>query len=344
MQKMKVFEIDIKPTSDFATPLQGDSLFGHLCWQFAQDNSLAGKLESLLEDYQIKPFAVIADPIIRFVNNNKREYLLKRPFIAPIKKEIINLSFEQQKLLFTERKRRKGAKWVIASTDEKLEPTNADKPVSIEEIRTRYNFAEDWAPLLNYKQNHNSIDRYTGTTGTGSAFAPYTQNLYSYNPGMVLTIFVGIDDKMNIDSVLKGLKRIGQHGYGADATSGKGKFELTGYCQPIKLADLGSNTPNSVYTLSTCTPEKEIYSSLYFEPFVRFGRHGNYLANSDYPFKQPVLKADTGAVFKPLPDYWPSKPYIGKGLKGLSKYEETVEQAYSLYIPVKTEATSDQKL
>ncbi len=334
---MKTYAIDLMPESDFATELAGDCLFGQICWQFAQDESLAGNLANLLEDYDTRPFIVVSDPVISFLNNGKNEYLLKRPFAPPVEKAFSRMPFDEQKKLFTERKRRKGCKWVIVSELKKLDPLDINAPVNVDEIIKRYGLPDEWKPEINYFQYHNSIDRLTGTTGTDAAFAPFSQMLISWPNELRLTLFIGISEKIQIDAIRTAISRIGQTGYGADASTGKGRFSLS-KVEEIDLNSLGSKDPDSLYTLSSSLPAPQIYQQICFETMVRFGKHGNYLANSDYPFKQPVLKAAAGAIFKPVKDYWPEKPFIGVSIRELSKYPETVDQGYSLFIPVKTEA------
>ena len=58
---MKTYEIILKPLSGFGTPLKGDTLFGHICWQAAYDSSLFdAPLDTLLSGYASSPFLVIS--------------------------------------------------------------------------------------------------------------------------------------------------------------------------------------------------------------------------------------------------------------------------------------------
>ena len=54
---MKLYKTTFIPTSNFATTLKGDTLFGQICWAirytFGND-----KLEALLLNYETKPFLV----------------------------------------------------------------------------------------------------------------------------------------------------------------------------------------------------------------------------------------------------------------------------------------------
>jgi CRISPR-associated protein Csm4 len=105
------------------------------------------------------------------------------------------------------------------------------------------------------------------------------------------------------------------------------------------MKDIGSDAPNACYTLAPCVPENDTHSDIFFMPFTRYGKHGDILAKSGNPFKNPVIMADEGAVLIPKSKEVFAKPYIGQAVLNLSKAEpKTVMQGYSLYIPVRVEA------
>lgn len=335
---MKVFEFRLKPVSDFATELQGDCLFGQICWQFAQDAALAGDISELLKDYHERPFCVVSDPCMVFEKDARREYLLKTPFVQLPDNNDTKGDFEKQKKQYAERKLKKRFKWTIVSTTERLEPLTGRNLVDVGQIRARYNLSSEWEPVRTLRQTHNSINRLTGTTGTGPAFAPYTSNLISWFPDTKFALFAGIRDDVKLEGIVEALRRLGLTGYGADASTGKGRFELIGDPVAVNLEDLGSTAPDSLCVLSSVVPEDGVYEKISFEPFVRFGRHGNMLATGATPFKQPVLKAAAGAVLVPEKDKWPKRPFVGTAVINLSKHKDTVEQGYALFMPVTTEA------
>jgi len=56
---VKLYEVIIKPESGFGTPLKGDTIFGHICWQTAYDkNLLEGGLDRWIDCYAERPFFV----------------------------------------------------------------------------------------------------------------------------------------------------------------------------------------------------------------------------------------------------------------------------------------------
>ncbi len=345
---MKVYEITIRPLSGFGTPLKGDTLFGQFCWQALYDNSLLGaSVEELLQNYDGTPFIVFSSAYIKLYEDGGSEYsyVLRRPALPP---RYLKANIDQ--LDYSERKSFKKREWWLVHKKGKIE--------SLKEGHVEYISSKDlWHKLRNrmtaetrdevedevqlfkpFKQPHNTINRLSGTTGTG-AFAPYVSDVVFYPPETKLSIFVGIEEsEININGVCEVLERIGELGFGKDASIGMGRFELVNDAEEIDLRSMGSDSPNACYTLSPCVPQKDVFSTIYALPFVRFGKHGDVRARAKNPFKNPVIMADEGGVLKVNNNDVFSKPYIGTSLRGLSKiFPDTVGQGYSLYIPVKLE-------
>jgi CRISPR-associated protein Csm4 len=335
---MKTYEITIKPISGFGTPLKGDTIFGHICWQAAHDDSLFGaSLAEFLSEYTSKPFLITSSAYLKFFENNKPVYAFKRPDM-PLD-AVFNIKGKDKKTLIKERKLLKNKKWMLVCKDNSIQSFKAAEIVDDAEVVNRLNVNDLHIKTLveKFSQPHNTINRLTGTTGEGK-FTPFSVEQIVFNSQIELAIFVSIDDsRINIAQVETALARIGEFGFGKDASTGLGRFKLCG-TQEIKLADIGSRNPNACYTLAPCVPEKDKYTAMFFTPFVRFGKHGDTLAKSSNPFKNPVVMADEGAIFVVKDSTVFRKPYIGSAVANISKAEhKTVCQGYSLYIPVKVE-------
>ncbi len=344
---MKLYKITLKPLSGFGTPLKGDTLFGHFCWQIANDDKLCGSsLKELLGNYHLKPFVVFSSVYPKFFVEKVYHYAFKTPDIPPdMLFELPADKYERIK----KRKEYKGKKWMIIQEDKKVTSFKGLEFLSDTELLSRANLTISKETLKRlrhidsrqfislFEQPHNTINRITGTTGEGR-FAPFIEEQQVYYPETELALFVGVDESfINIDQVLSGLERIGDCGFGKDASSGLGKFML-GEENEIDLKNMGSGSPNACYTLSPCVPEKDTYSDMFFMPFTRYGKHGDVLAKSSNPFKNPVIMADEGAVLLPKSKEVFNKPYIGQAVLNVSKAEpKTVVQGYSLYIPVSVE-------
>lgn len=343
---MKFYEITIKPTSGFGTPLKGDTLFGHLCWQAAYDPTLLeGGLDRWIACYEESPFLVCSSAWPKFCDDkNKTLYAVKRPDLPT--SFLFDSSAQDKKTRMEERKDNQKKKWLLLDeelsvnlekaryeTDEGL-LDKARKQVT-EETRRAMRVKKPRQFCAESEQQHNTINRMTMTTGQGM-FAPFTEMASFYYPETELAVFVLIDEEAtDIARVCTAFERIGQFGFGKDASTGWGRFEMAEHVE-ILLPRVDS--PNAGYVLSPVVPEKNIFSDLYFSPFVRFGRHGDILARSGNPFKNPTIMADEGAVFVTNKQEVFEKPYIGRAVFNCSKsMEKTVHQGYSIYLPFKLE-------
>lgn len=321
---MKTYQISIEPMSPFGTPLKGDTLFGQFCWQAAYDGSLlSAPLDDAISRYSDSPFAVFSSAFPALEGGGAA---FKRPD-APLDL-LFDLSGMSKEDRIGRRKEHKKRKWLAC-----------DRPGALADLAAcRYLESADLpGAAKEHLRSHNSINRLTGTTGEG--FAPYARDETIYPPGSRLVIFAGIEeDILSSESLRIGLDRMGQSGFGRDASTGMGKFRVVS-CEAVDLAAFGAQDPNALYTLAPCVPEPGRYRDALFTPFTRFGKHGDRLAVSGKPFKNPVIMADEGALLFPADMAAScSLPYVGTSVTGLSKVQETaVTQGYSLYIPVRLE-------
>jgi len=331
---VKTYAITIEPLSPFGTPLRGDTLFGQFCWQIANDAALlTQQLDEAIVAYSDRPFAVFSSAFPALPDGG---FALKRPD-APLEL-LFDFSGESRESIIENRKILKKRKWLVC-----------DKPAALADFRAcdwlddyglagKVGLADGEKVLAAAEFSHNSINRLTGTT-TGDGFAPFTQDNLVYAPGSRLVLFSGIDDHfLFLESLKNGLERIGAIGFGRDASSGLGKFAVVD-CQPVDLRSYGSKEPNALYTLAPAVPDAGSYHDAFFSPFTRFGRHGDRLAVSGKPFKNPVIMADEGALLFPHDMVSAlAYPYLGTAVTGISKIQgNAVSQGYSLYIPVRLE-------
>lgn len=330
---MKTYSIIIEPLSPFGTPLKGDTLFGQFCWQAAYDAGLlAVPFEEAIARYADQPFAVFSTAVPSLPDGG---FALKRPD-APLE-QLFNLQGTCEEKVGN-RKEKKKQKWLLCHKQGVLANLQVCTYLNDKELLETVGLVAD-SFSSSAETGHNSISRLTGTTTSGSGFAPFTQENIWYARGSRLALMIGIDETMlTIDRLVAGLTRIGQSGFGRDASTGLGKFSVLGQ-QEINLAAYGATQPNALYTLAPCVPEPDQYQDALFTPFTRFGRHGDHLATSGKPYKNPVIMLDEGALLFPADmGQARKKPYLGTGLSGLSKIQETaVAQGYSLYIPVTLE-------
>jgi len=336
---VKLYEFSIIPRAFFGTHMKGDTLFGQFCWQVKYDESiLNGGLNHWLNQYDTRPFAVFSSAWPK-IEAAEKGYALKRPDLP------LSWLFpreEDEAQFHDKRKENEEKRWMIVREDlvinlsegkflseKDLGPMITPSQKGIEKRRLNHRMTEKI--VSEFLQLHNTINRETMTTGEGS-FAPYTKHNFAYFPGLRLAIFVLIDEEAtDPERVLKALKRIGTFGFGRDASTGLGRFDVEGW-KEIKRPD--HSEANACYALGPVVPEKHMYDEVYFSPFVRFGRHGDVLAVSSNPFKAPVVMADEGAVLMPKDKNMFDKPYIGRVIRNISKIESNaVSQGYTVYLP-----------
>ena len=189
-------------------------------------------------------------------------------------------------------------------------------------------------------QTHNTINRLTNTTGTDE-FAPFSSIVQHYAINQHLDIWLIINTEKTDASTIKNLlEYIGAIGFGRDASSGLGKFDITQFAPHHFTV---SQQANAWMTLAPCAPQGLNFDSQnsYWRTHTHFGRHGNVYALTGKPFKSPLLLAATAAVFSPTSGKTDDRLWIGQGLGGngsLSKTEaNTVHQGYAPVVPFRLE-------
>jgi CRISPR-associated protein Csm4 len=313
---MDTITLRIRPLSPFGTPPLGDTLFGQLCWAIRHQSGEA-RLRELLDGYlENRPFAVVADAL--------PAGYLPRPALP--------LSWFEQPA-DADRKRLKQRNWIPHSALRQpvrswLNAARSDREVT---GNPDFSLRESWP------QPHNSINRLTGTTGEGG-FAPYTMMQIGFAPGLTLDLHVVFDPARSSAMELReGFESIGATGFGRDASIGLGKFAVEESTAASPTAQAGANA-NAYLTLAPCAPHGcgFLAHASRYQPFTRFGRHGDTAVQSGQPFKTPLLLAAAGAVLKP--GRYVKTHYVGQGLGGdghLSRaIPETVHQGYAPVIGV----------
>lgn len=342
---MKLYEFIIKPSSPFGTPIKGDTLFGHFCWQAQHDPTLLnGGLDHWINLYGEKPFAVFSSAWPKLSFGGSSFYAFKRPDLPLLR--LFHEEGKDRKTAMKERKKRSAQKWLLVpenleiSLDEKHFVSDAGLAQRAygelkDDLKRAMRGIEKPCFKTEYLQPHNSISRKTMTTGEGM-FSPYSSSIACYYPETELAIFILINEEAtDCDRMCSALKNIGLFGFGRDASTGNGRFDLVKATEKALPANVDAD---ALYALAPTVPEQGAYTDIYFTPFTRFGKHGDILATAQNPFKCPVVMADEGAVFLPKSKEAFNKPYLGRAICNVSKSDpRTVAQGYTPYLPFKLE-------
>lgn len=333
---MKLYIIIIQPQSAFGTPLKGDTIFGQFCWQAAESETLTHGLDHWISCYYERPFAVFSSAFPVITKDDQRFYAMPRPFL-PISLTKGQKPQERAQQVMNLKKDKK-KKYLLVGND--LKPVLSAKNYCSEKELCDFHLAlPNKLHLLDNKnrkfygmfsQAHNTLNRLTGTTGTGQ-FAPFSADNIHFLPEAKLAVFALINEEaLDKDRLRDAFKSIGTWGFGRDASAGLGRF---GVVDIVEEKITASVKHKACYTLAPCVPEKNgFFTASFFTPFTRFGKHGPALVHKKNPFKNPVLMADEGAIF--IPAQALSRPYIGTAVNNLSKADKrTVMQGYSIFLP-----------
>lgn len=185
---MNLYKTTIYPSSNFTTPIRGDTLFGQFCWAICY--AFGGeKLNELLQSYEDSPFCVISDAFAP-------GFLPKPNLPSFFMKEGDDKKANRKKI------------WM--SYNDLLEG-NFLKAQEVDD--------KDTAAI----QMHNSINYKTFKTGDG--FAPYGVKEHKLQPKDVYLLLD--ENKFSKEEFEKSFTLLSTMGYGQDSTIGKGRFTLS---------------------------------------------------------------------------------------------------------------------
>lgn len=257
---MQLYKATIKLESSLVTPLKGDTIWGHVVWGIANhegDEAVA----KFLEDCKTSEPAFI-------VSSAFPKGTICKPFPQhePRKLDMKTGDYAQIK-------KNKKIKYVSAGEYIK-EITGTDN--------TAFKFEK-------VQIMHNAIDRFSNTVEEGTLFA--VQELWAKQSEFDLYILSSYD----INRVKELLDWAFENGYGADASTGKGKITVLG----VKAAETKQKSTKYVALAPFVMDFSNIKEdSLRADTFIRTGKIGGAFASVISPYKKTVVLFDEGAVFE----------------------------------------------
>jgi len=324
---MKDYRIQIQLTSNLYTPLQGDTLFGMLCWMILYregEEVLTTFLEKSKEQPQLLvssafPKDELPMPVIysqlQFDLDKHFKYgkkLKKQKFISREKFLEIRNNFDLKKL----------------QNDLLSELKNADNK-SIPHILSKADTSK--SSESNNFLAHNSINRLTGMVAEdGGLFFSEIVASPSYNQedkenSSLFDIYVNVMPEY--ESIVKeAFTTLSTYGFGKDSSTGGGQFTVD-YQEEKELFANNDKYTHGI-TLSPVVPAKDDPIEIDYQLFTRYGKigHGSEIgSNTDKGyFKTPILMLQTGAVVTN-----PLKDYVGCLLGDLHKDKRVKHSGYS---------------
>jgi len=294
--------------SPLATPLHSGTLFGHLCWAW---RALYGEssLKDWLRELSDEPF-LISDAM------EKDE--VPRPLLKP-RERTAPLTVAEIQVLKKLKARTSIDKGLFLSLRNALnEEMLLMRLQKVEQSQTQPR--SDRAHTK--RRAHNTIDRRTGRTPDSGGLY-FTEEEWTIGESRYRDVYVYCQLSPKELSKLFGLA--GCWGYGKDATSGRGRFEVSVEVEATGLFG-GTGTRRMSLSRGTLTPNM---LNPRYRLRTHYGKLGGLYAMSDRPFKYPLSLLLPGATFGPADD----GPY-GQMLDAVHPHRpEILQNAWHLTVP-----------
>lgn len=272
---MNLYRLKLRPSSPWRTPWQADTLAGMLCWACARTEGGEALRRQILD------LALLGEP----------PFVLSDAFpgdLLPLP-EFVRLQAWPQEQLKAARK----ARWIPPVA---FRNAQSGQLVLFDELLTTN-------PLKPHAQTRNQIDRMTDTTGAGGQLFTLSEHWLGEKTEVLagtayLSVYVrvvpGFEEKL-----LALFGELAQTGFGADASVGKGQFELISGLEPMppdqQLDKI--EAPDGVVSLSTFQPGGDDPADGGWQAFTKFGKLGPDFGLENV-FKRPLLMLRPGAFFR----------------------------------------------
>ncbi len=292
----KTLKLKIKPLTPFKTKFQSDTIFGVFAWNYKYIYG-EDRFKKFLSEFDKKPSIVFSDGFF--------EGYLPRPFLKPLLLDNVLLlidRFFEKKEISTDKKNIylkaiKKTEYLKEDVIEDLLEKGLKEQLIVEAIIRSLDEKEE-KKFETVSLLKNTVNRISGTVDEG---------LYQSNEVFYLTnidIYVLFDEeKVSKNEIEEVFKAIGDFGFGADKSTGKGRFRLLEIQEDFPLKrfikpSLFDSGKKAVFSLSSAFLEDERIELLFGKTFVKFGKLGGDKAFTGHHFKNPIVMYKPGSTFK----------------------------------------------
>jgi CRISPR-associated protein Csm4 len=296
MADMTLYRITLQVCSPLATPLKGDTIWGHIVWGIANHEGEKQVAEFLAQEGGDTPPLVVSSAF--------PEGRLCKPIPEPRERSAAPLDSDT----YAKIKQDKKVKYIAAS--EYLTGIPETAP-------------ENGTPFKSVQVLHNTIDRESGMVLESEGGLYAVREEWAKVPNWDIYILSSFD----AGRVKELCEWAFENGYGADASTGKGKIEIKTEPQAVQAKKNGA----AYMALGPFVKAGENgITGLRGDIFIRSGRLGGAFASVLSPYKKTVVLYDEGAVLtaeKPL-------QFAGKMLPAMHGDPRICQSAFAPVVPV----------
>lgn len=306
---MILYKAVIKPRSSFISLLQGDTLFGGFCWSYVYlkgEKALKELLQSEIPAIIFSnafPAGYVPLPLGTFDPNNdykKLESKLERKEAYENNKKIKNAKYVSVEAFNN----------ILLGKSEGITKAAADNQYIV--ASTMHNM------VSRERQYVENIE------GAGNLYE--LEEMYMKPSGLFdIYILTSLPEK----EVKTTLEMMFLLGIGGKKSIGKGQFELKSFEMFQGFAK--SKEANGFVALSNFIPSADDPTEGYYKTFVKYPKLDREFANSEVPFKTPVLFIKAGSVFKTEE----VKPYYGRNISNVALHNsDIIISGHTIAIPI----------
>jgi len=334
-QSYSEYVITLTMLSSFGTPLQADTLFGHICWavKFLDWNE-NNKLTDFLDRYENET----TPPLL--ISNGFPEGYIAKPIIPPVTQKTLDELFRAEERIENAFliKSIKKAEFVPLEVFRRLQTGSVSPRKLLEEMKCciKEMIAEERTATVSVQ--HNTIDRIKGSVRQGGLFS---QEETFFGAGKErFTVYLK-SNYFTTEDLTRIFHFISESGYGRDKSTGKGYFTFE-IKEGTDLSD--TEHSNAFMTLSSYIPKESDPTEGYYNIIHKFGKLGGTYAKgisevSGNPFKVPLIMFSAGSVFHDR-EYAHGKVY-GSLLKEVHHNKDIRHYAYAFPIGVNIEVNNE---
>ncbi len=276
---MVLYRVAIRPVMSFASPVQGDTLFGAFCWSYRYSCGEEALTELLGELKSGRQQIIFSNA---FPGGTLPLPLGIRDAAADFEKIETK---EERKKAYQEHKKLKSAKYVTRQWFQKLQEGDY------------HGFTAGLCDEGITEQTvvHNMVSRQEGSVknieGSGSLYGED-----EFFVGKDQTYDVYVLSTLPEDRLRTIIEMMFQLGIGKDKSTGKGAFEVVGWQEEKEL--LNCKRSNGFVALSNFIPAQGDPTEGRYKTLVKYGKLDREYAISEAPFKKPLIFIQAGGVFK----------------------------------------------